>query len=88
MLLFNPVTTQNRVFPSGESPDWGALHSIDFFIPSHQSKWNPYVVPSPPKNESPTENMTSHSWKYEIPSQEMIPGKKTPKLSLISLFHF
>ena len=88
MLLFNPVTTQNRVFPSGESPDWGALHFIDFFIPSHQSKWNPYVVPSPPKNESPTENMTSHSWKYEIPSQEMIPGKKTPKLSLISLFHF
>ena len=67
MLLLNPVTTQTRVCRSGES---------HFFAPSHQSRWNPYGVPSPPTNESPTENVTSHSWKYEIPSQAMIPGKK------------
>ena len=58
MLLFNPVATQTTVCPSGERHDWGASYSMNLFAPPppHQSRHNPNGVPSPPENESHTEN--------------------------------
>ena len=67
MLLFNPVTTQTRVCTSGKRHDWGTFHSIIFFAPSHQSRCNPNGVPSPPKNESPTENEPPIHWNIKSP---------------------
>ena len=60
MLPFNSVTTQTKVCPSGESDDRGASHSMNFLHPpaslSYQSRCDPNGVPTPPRNESPTEN--------------------------------
>ena len=33
MLLFNPITTQTMVCPSGERHDWGASPSMNFSEP-------------------------------------------------------
>ena len=45
MLLFNPVTTQTRVCPSGQRHDWGASYSMNFFAPPIKADGTPMSCP-------------------------------------------
>ena len=61
-----------------------------FSSPLPQSRCNPNGVPSPPKNESPTENEPPIHWNMKSPLKKWFLEKKSKscKLPLITLFYF